>query len=458
MIPGIRSSWLEWVCASWESLSVTSPTLVRAIGRWALTAVVINSVLGSGVFGLPSTIAGFAGAWSPVTVLVAGACMFVIVLCFAEVGSRFDQTGGPYLYAREAFGRATAFQIGWLHLWTRLFSAAAVINVLVSYLAAIIPWIGTSIGRAIVMTIGVGIATAVNVSGVRQASWTLNAFTFAKLLPLFAVIAVGLVHFNSEIAASQPVNTPSWTEAVLILVFGYGGFESGVVTVGEARDPKRDTPFALLVAMIGITVIYCLIQVAVIGVLPNAKDYPAPITEALRTMFGQPGALLGTFAVVVSIYGWLLGFVLTVPRILFSMSSRGELPAIFSRVHPEYRTPYVSVITCGALGLVLGLSSGFTQLATFSAISRLAIYASTCGALIVFRRRSGESAGFRAPGGMVTATLGIGFCVWLLTTRNLAQAWPFLVVVTVGAAIWLATSSRRATTAEEHESMQGVGP
>lgn len=424
---------------------MNSPTLVRAIGRWALTAIVINSVLGSGVFGLPSALAGFAGAWSPLTVLVAGASIFIIVLCFAEVGSQFDDSGGPYLYAREAFGPATAFQVGWLHLWTRLFSAAAVINVLISYLAAVIPWVGMPLGRTLTMTICFTIATAINVSGIRQGSWMVNLFTIAKMLPLFAVIAFGALHFNSQIAASQPLDHPSWTEAVLILVFGYGGFESGVVAVGEARNPKRDTPFALLVAMLTITAIYCLIQLVVIGVLPDAKDHAAPITDTLRILLGQPGAVLGTIAVVISIYGWLLGFVLTVPRIVFSMSSRGELPSVFSRVHSRFRTPHVAIIACAVAGLALGLSSGFTQLATFSAVSRLAIFASTCGSLIVFRRRGGERAGFRAPGGVVTAILGIAFCVWLLTTRNLAQAWPLIVVVTVGVAIWVATSSRRAS-------------
>ncbi|HUQ19970.1 MAG TPA: APC family permease [Gemmatimonadaceae bacterium] len=424
---------------------MTSPTLVRAIGRWALTAIVINSVLGSGVFGLPSALAGFAGGWSPLTVLVAGASIFIIVLCFAEVGSRFDDSGGPYLYAREAFGPAAAFQVGWLHLWTRLFSAAAVINVLISYLASVMPWVGTSVGRTLTMTICFTIAAAINVSGIRQGSWMVNVFTVAKMLPLFAVIAFGALHFNSEIAASQPVDRPSWTEAVLILVFGYGGFESGVVAVGEARDPKRDTAFALLVAMLTITTIYCLIQLVVIGVLPNAKDHAAPITDTLRILLGQPGAVLGTIAVVISIYGWLLGFVLTVPRIVYSMSTRGELPSFFGRVHSRFRTPHVAIIGCAIAGLALGLSSGFTQLATFSAVSRLAIFASTCASLIVFRRRGGERARFRAPGGVVTALIGIAFCVWLLTTRNLAQAWPLIVVVTVGVMIWVTTSSRRAS-------------
>ena len=284
------------------------PTLIRAIGRWALTAAVVNSVIGSGVFGLPSTLAGFAGAWSPLTVLIAGVGIFAIVLCFAEVGSRFDEPGGPYLYTREAFGPAFGFQIGWLHIWTRLLSGAAVLNVLSGYLTPLIPWAGTPTGRASVMIFAMTLVTVINVIGVRQASWTINAFTVAKLLPLVLVIVLGLMQFERSVLETQTVAEPKWTEAVLILVFGYGGFESGIVAGSESKNPKRDTAFALITAMLAITVIYCLIQLAVVGVLPNAAASKAPIAEALRVLLGPVGLTLGSIAVIISVYGWLTGF------------------------------------------------------------------------------------------------------------------------------------------------------
>src|SRR5262245_33529492 len=123
-----------------DAYVVSRPGLIRAIGRWGLTAAVTNSVIGSGIFGLPSSIAGLTGAASPLAILIAGASIFVVVLCFAEVGSRFDDAGGPYLYTREAFGPAVGFEVGWLHIWTRLLSAAAVVNVFASYLAVLVPW------------------------------------------------------------------------------------------------------------------------------------------------------------------------------------------------------------------------------------------------------------------------------------------------------------------------------
>lgn len=413
------------------------PTLIRAIGRWALTAAVINSVIGSGVFGLPSTLAGFAGAWSPLTVLIAGVGVFVIVLCVAEVGSRFDEPGGPYLYARDAFGPAFGFQIGWLHLWTRLLSGAAVLNVLSAYLAPLVPWAGTPVGRASVMIFAMTLVTLVNVIGVRQASWTINAFTIAKLLPLLLVIILGLIHFDRSVLDTQTVVEPKWTDAVLILMFAYGGFESGIVAGSESRDPKKDTAFALITAMLAITVIYCLIQLAVVGVLPNAAASKAPIAETLRVLLGPVGLTVGSIAVIISVYGWLTGFSLMSPRIMYSMAERREFPQIFARVHPTFRTPHVAIITNSAIALALGLISNFGQLATFSAISRLGIYISMCAALIALRKKQGLPDTFRAPGGPVLAVIGIAFGIWLLSTRKLDQAWLLPVVVAIGGVMWL---------------------
>ena len=416
--------------------------LVRAIGRWALTAAVINSVVGSGVFGLPSPLAEFAGTWSPLTVLLAGAAVFVSVLCFAEVGCRFDGAGGPYLYTREAFGPAAGFQIGWLHIWTRLLSCAAVLNVLSGYLTPLVPWTGTTVGRASVMIFAMTLVTVVNVIGVRQAAWTVNAFTIAKLLPLAFLIVLGCLSFDSSVAATQKVADPQWGEAVLLLMFGYGGFESGVVAGSESKDPKRDTAFALIVAMLTITVIYSLVQVAVIGVLPNAAASTAPVAETLGELLGPVGLTIGSIAVIISVYGWLTGYSLMSPRIFYSMASNRELPQSLARVHPRFRTPYVAIIVNSVIGLSLGLISNFGQLATFGAISRLGIYMATCAALIKFRRTLGEPSGFKAPGGIVLAVLGIGFGLWLLSTRSLAQAWFLPVVVALGFAFWMFAAKR----------------
>jgi amino acid transporter len=425
------------------AVSTTDRHLRRAIGRWALTAAVVNSVVGSGVFGLPAPLAGLAGAWSPLAVLAAGASIFVIVLCFAEVGSRFDATGGPYLYVRETLGPAVGFQVGWLHIWTRLLSAAAVLNVLASYLALLVPWVGTPAGRAAAITTAIALVTAVNTAGVRHAAWTVNAFTVAKLAPLVGLIAVGAFHIDAGVLATQRVAEPQWTEAILLLVFAFGGFESAVVAAGESKDPARDTPFALLAAMSAVTLLYCLVQWTVVGVLPNASAHAAPVGAALGRMVGPPGITFGSVAVVISVYGWLAGFAMMTPRIVFAMAARGELPGALARLHPRTRVPAVAIILHSAIALVLGLISDFGQLATFAAISRLGIYATTCAALVVLRYRRGPPAAFRAPAGPLLSTMGIAFCGWLLTTRSMADAWFLPVTVLAGLAVWTASRGSR---------------
>jgi amino acid transporter len=214
--------------------------LVRAIGRWDLTAAVINAVVGSAIFGMPAAVAALTGAASPLAVLLAGAAIFPVVLCFAEVGSRFDAAGGPYLYARAAFGPAMGFQVGWLLLWIRLLSAGAVLNVLVAYVAALVPPVGTPVGRAATMTLAVALVTAVNVRGVREAAWTVNLFTVAKLLPLVALAVLGALRLDRAVLATQAVADVRWTDAVLLLVFAYGGFEAAVVA-GARRAARART-------------------------------------------------------------------------------------------------------------------------------------------------------------------------------------------------------------------------
>lgn len=410
---------------------------MRAIGRWGLTAVVINCVVGSGVFGLPAPLAALAGAWSPVAVLLAGVLIFPIVICFAEVGSRFDGPGGPYLYTREAFGPAIGFQIGWLHIWTRVLAGAAVLNVFAAYTAALLPWAATPTGRTTTITLGMAVVTAVNVMGVRQASWMVNLFTVAKLLPLGIVALIGLWNVDREVLATRTVADPQWTEAVLLLVFAYGGFESAVVAGSESRHPKRDTAFALVVAMTAITTIYALVQLAVVAILPDAATHAAPVSAAFGAVFGPVGLTFGSIAVIISVYGWLTGFGLMTPRILFAMGERGELPAIVAHVHPRTRIPDVAIVLNSILALGFGLVSSFSQLATFSAISRLGILALSCASVIALRRKQGMPTGFRAPAAPLLSAAGIVFCAWMLSTRSLDQAWFLPVVIVGGAVVWM---------------------
>jgi len=417
------------------TLHSTQPSLVRVIGPVSLTAAIVNGVIGSGVFGLPSAMAAIVGPWSPLAVLISGACVFVVLLCFAEVGSRFDEAGGPYLYARHAFGPVVGFQVGWLLLFSRLLACAAALNILVVYLGVLVPGVATGIGRAITMTIAMAIVTAINVTGVRMATWTTNVFTVAKLLPLLVLVAIGLPQIHGAILASQTVEDPDWREAVLLMVFAYGGFESMLIAASETRNPRRDTAYALIAAGTIVTLLYCLLQTVIVGVLPEAGHVTTPVASALRELLGPSGATLGSAAVVLSVYGWLTGFTLMMPRILYSMARHGELPVVFGRVHPRFRTPHVAVVLNAVVALVMSIYSSFAEAATLAAIARLVVFAVTCAALIALRRTSEPSPGFQLRAGPVLSVAGVGFTLWLLSTRSVTQLGIVAGVIAVGIAL-----------------------
>lgn len=422
---------------------ITAQSLVRTIGRWSLAAAIVNAVIGSGVFGLPATIAGLTGAWSPLVVMLAGLALVPVVLCFAEVGSRFDRTGGAYLYTRTAFGPVVGFHVGWMILWSRLFSGGAVLNVLTTYLAPLMPWVGTRGGRATVMVVAIALVTGLNVRGVRQTTWTVNVFTVAKLLPLVLLAALGLTRLDATMLEAPPVVASRWTEAALLLVFAYGGFEVAVIAAGETRRPREDTAFALIVAMLLVALVYATVQLAAEALLPDAAASKAPVADALGAALGAGGAVLGSVAAVVSASGWLAGTALLVPRIPFAMAERGELPAALARIHPTFRTPATSIVLCSAVALALGLYGSFAFAATFSAIARLVVYGTTCAALPRLRKLAAAGTheelssrpGFALPGGTALALLGVALTLVLLATRTLTQAWVLAAIVAMGAAV-----------------------
>jgi len=298
-------------------------------------------------------------------------------------------------------------------------------------------------GRTLTMTASVALVTGINIIGVRNAAWTVNLFTIAKLTPLALLIFLGMFHLRSEVIATQVVSNSNWPEAILLLVFAYGGFESAVIAASETRNPKGDTAFALITAMATVTLVYVFVQSAVVGVLPNAAATTTPIASALREILGSAGAKLGSIAVIISVYGWLTGFALMTPRILFSMAERGEMPSFLASIHYRFRTPHAAIAMNSALVLALSLYSSFAQSATFGAIARLCVFASTCLALILLRTHSREPAPFQLPYGRVIAVMGVAFCAWLLITRTFTQMWMLLAIIATGIAIYIVRTNRR---------------
>ena len=413
------------------------PELLRAIGRWSLAGLVLNSIIGSGIFGLPSVVAGLLGRAGIFAYLIAAAGIGVIMGCFAEVASQFRQAGGPYLYARTAFGRLVGIQMGWLAWLVRLTASAAAANLFVVYLAEFWPQAKEPLPRAAVLTFLVGILAAVNYRGVARGAQFSSAFAVAKLLPLAVFIAVGLF-FVGQAGPAAPVATTAgaWLEAILVLIFAFGGFEAAMMPMAEAKDPRRDAPFALFVGLVVCAIVYTLIQLVVQGVLPSPAGTDRPLAAAARQFLGPSGAVLLTLGALISLYGYLSGQTLNAPRLTYAFADRGDFPAFFAAVHPRFRTPHVSIVAFAALVWALAMGGNFRWNVTLSAVARLFTYGLVCGALLVLRRKQPEAAAFRLPFGRGLAVLGIAFSLVLVSRMGRNELLILLATAAVALLNW----------------------
>ena len=418
--------------------------LVRAIGRWSLVALVVNSIIGSGVFGLPSTVAALIGVYSPYAVLAAGAGMSLIIGCFAEVASRFQEAGGPYLYARVAFGRMMGIQTAWMLWLGQIAAPAANANLFVIYLGEFFPHAKDPLPRALILTALVGVLAFINIRGVRAGAQVSNLFTAAKLVPLIFVIALGLLalqrhHWNIATAPVGPVNMSQWLKAMLLLVFAYGGFETALAPMSEAKNPRRDAPFALFTALVVCTALYALIQYVVVGVLPDAAHSQRPLADVARLAVGPVGAALVAVGALISFYGYLSAKILAMPRVPFALAEQGDFPKVFAAVHRRFHTPYVSILVFAAMVWGLALIGDFKWNVTLSAVARLLYYGVACAALPVLRRKEPEGAAamFHLPAGNFFAVVGVMLCMILATRVDFGQSLILIATIALALVNWV---------------------
>src|SRR2546423_5604805 len=308
--------------------------LVRGIRKWDLVAFTVNAVIGAGIFGLPAKAFSLIGSYSLIAFFACAFVVLLIILCFAEVSSRFDETGGPYTYARAAFGPTIAFEVGWLSWLARLTAFAANCNLMVSYLAYFWPPANNAVPRAIMIVLVVLVLTAVNIIGVRQAAIASDLFTIGKLVPMLIFVAVGLFFLNPHAFAlgARPA-TGAFSQSVLLLLYAFTGFEMATIPAGEIRNPQKNMPQALLIATAVVAFTYILIQVVCIGTLPGLGTSTKPLADAGQRFMGTAGAALISVGAMISIAGNLNVLVLSGSRLPFAFAEREQLPAMFVGVH-----------------------------------------------------------------------------------------------------------------------------
>jgi amino acid transporter len=424
-------------------------SLRRELGRWDLTAIGVNQVIGSAIFAMPAMLAANAGAWSPWIVAAIGAASLMIALCFAEVGSRFEATGGPYLYTRAAFGRFSAFEVGWMMWFTRAASWAAVINVLATSLGFY--WSALTAGwpRALLITAIIVVIAIINIRGIKQSSVVLNTLTVGKVLPLVVFILAGLFFIDpARLVAAGPLSMTELSAAGLALIFAFGGYEVVPVPAGETRDPRRAVPFALVTTILIVTAIMTLTQIVALGTLPGLAGSSTPLADAALIFLGGGGAAMITIGAVFSTTGNNMGQALSGSRNLFALAEQGDLPRFFGYVHPRFRTPVNAILVTAGVSLVLALSGRFAALALASAVSRLVVYVATCAATL--RLRNPRYAGavspptFVAPFGPVIPIAAIVVALAILAGASSRQLIAGTAALAAGAVLYIIATRSQA--------------
>ena len=412
--------------------------LKRGIGKRDLLLMVMNNIIGAGIFGLPSKIYQSSGIYSLLALFICAFLIMSFVVCFSEVGSRFEKTGGPYLYTLAALGSKPAFVVGWLLFLARLIGYAALSNLFVTSLSYFHPSFADPLMRGLTISITTLTIVWFNYVGVRNATLVNNVLMLAKLIPLFLFVAIGLFYLQPELFQVQSdLKAEEISNSIIILIFAFGGFEAVTILSEEIKEPRKTLANALIKAIVFIAIFYFLIQIVAIGSFPELASSDKPLADAASVFMGKRGAILISIGAIISIFGTLNANFLNGSRLPYVFSTEKQFPPFFSFIHPTYQTPTTSIIIYGVAGAAIAISGSFIYAVTISSLIRILIYSLVCFYLLKFRQMpDAPKAGFTARWGKLIAYIGILLSIYLLTTVDLLQLRDTLIAIAAGGIIY----------------------
>ena len=415
--------------------SGTEEKLPRNLGLWGIWMLVVNGLIGAGIFGLPSGAAALAGEYSVLVYAFCALLILPIILCFAELGSYFRGTGGPIRYGTLAFGPFVGFQGGWLYYLARLISFSANTVLLTDSIAYFIEGAGTGTGRIISLAVICVGLSVINVLGSIESIRSMTLFTVIKfavliLLPLGGFILLGsevIPSFESPIPASDNLGA-----AALLLIYAFVGFEGAVVPAGEAKRPERDMPLGLLLGLAVVAVLYMVIQLVSQAAVPDLANSKTPLLDVSATLFGPVGAIVLMVGVAASVLANLVSSMFSATRVTYALSLEKSLPRWFGEVHSRYLTPANSVVFFGIAAFLLAAFGSFKVLAAMTVLSRLFLYGMSCAAIPKLRPQFRGEGRFILKGGYLIPVLGIGACLWLMLQVSSQSIWMTAIFVGIG--------------------------
>jgi APA family basic amino acid/polyamine antiporter len=413
--------------------------VLRGIRRWDLVALMVNITIGSGILGLPTKLFALTGVYSVLALVLCAVLIAIIAICFAEVGSRFTNTGGPYLFTRTAFGATPGFIVGWLYWVSRVLTFATIGNLLVVYVARMVPALQGPGARVAIISVVVAGIWLINLVGIRQATIVSNGLTVLKVSLLLVFGVIGILAVRAWPSAPATLPSPGeFSDAMLLGIFAFVGFEAALVAAGETRNPRRDVPFAVAMSLLIVLILYAGVQIVCIAAVPALAASTAPFADAAVVLWGPIGEQVITLGAVVIMLGSLNSGFLATSRLPFAFAEQGDMPAVLARVHPKFRTPHVAILASAVLVWLATVASSFLSAITLATSTRVVVYIAGCIALIALRRRAdAPAAGFIAPLGSAVAVLASVLSLALLANASSRELVQLAIAAIVGVLILL---------------------
>lgn len=417
--------------------------LKRDIGLFAVGLLVLNGVIGAGIFGLPGKLVEQAGVWGPWLIIVFGVLISSVVWTFASIASYFNTTGGPVAYANRAFGPMVGFQTGWLLYIGRVTAIGANTNVLVTYALDLAKVADSEMLRGFLLLMIIGGLVAINIMGVKKTVKAINVITLIKILPVLLLIVLAIPHISPDTAF--PNGIPEFDQVsglVLVILYAFVGFEGALVTAGETKDPKKTIPRALFTGLFIITAIYFLISWTYVNAVENTGG-DTPLIDMGEVLIGPIGVIMIVIAAIFSILGNATAIVVAAPRMTFAMAEEGSLPAWFGKVHDKYSTPANSIMFLGILAFFLAISGTFIYLAAASTLARMIAYIICMVSLPIIRKKADQETldnAMRLPFGYLIPVIAILVCTFAILQADIIN-WAYIIgFIVLGSGLYFANS------------------
>jgi amino acid transporter len=417
----------------------------RSLGLFDVICIGLNAIVGSGIFLLPDDLYREMGGLSPFAFVLCALGLLPVALCYSEAASSVDRTGGPYLYASEAFGPRIGFAVGWMCFANSIFSFAAVSSAAAAYFGRLVPWFADALMLKAVALAVIALFAWLNYRGARPGAVAIDVFTIGKFAVLLVLVSALVPHVSfSGVSTALPHGVPGVASATFIALFAAQGFEVAPVPAGETHSPKRAVPIAVLSSLLAASALYVLVQTALVGSFARlAEVSDTPLADAALSVVPALGIVVATGGLI-STLGFVSGSALGTPRYLYAAAVDGHLPASLSAVHPRFESPHRAVVATALLAMALVIPLDYRSLIGMSNVAVAVQYLATCLAVLQLRRRTREQ-GFRVPGGPLVPLIGAAVSLWVFTQASrveLGWAAASLVVGLVAVAVTRSAAAR----------------